>query len=143
MSMPAVTRADFQTLADVRLAEASGLLGLGMWDGAYYLAGYAVELALKACIIKMLMTKDAFPKKGFSAECYTHGLERLVELAELEATRDAATAMDADLGVNWGVVGGWSEHKRYHRIQEAEARAICATVADPAHGVLSWIKKHW
>jgi len=28
------------------------LLRLGLFDGAYYLAGYAVECALKACIAK-------------------------------------------------------------------------------------------
>jgi len=39
--------------------------------------GYAVELALKACIIKTLMATDAFPDKKFSADCYTHVIEKL------------------------------------------------------------------
>lgn len=43
-----LSRSDFQRLADVRIAEAKVLLDAGMWDGAYYLAGYAVECALKA-----------------------------------------------------------------------------------------------
>jgi hypothetical protein len=34
----------------VRLAEAEALMNLGHADGAYYLAGYAVECGLKACI---------------------------------------------------------------------------------------------
>ena len=45
-------------MADQRLVEAKALLDQGMWDGAYYLAGYAVELALKACIIKMLQGSE-------------------------------------------------------------------------------------
>jgi HEPN domain-containing protein len=46
------TRAEFQELAETRLKEAKALLDLGMWNGSYYLAGYAVEVVLKACIIK-------------------------------------------------------------------------------------------
>jgi hypothetical protein len=47
-----VNRTDLQELADIRIEEAAALLALTppKPDGAYYLAGYAVELALKACI---------------------------------------------------------------------------------------------
>ena len=41
-----------------RLREARALLGVRCWSGAYYLAGYAIECGLKACIIKYLMTTD-------------------------------------------------------------------------------------
>ena len=37
---------ELQTLSRVRLVEAEALLKLGHADGAYYLAGYAVEFAL-------------------------------------------------------------------------------------------------
>jgi HEPN domain-containing protein len=80
------TRAEFQEMAGRRLEEAKVLLDQGRWDGAYYLAGYAVELALKACIIKLLLTRDDFPEKEFSRNCYTHDLEKLVGLAGLEST---------------------------------------------------------
>jgi HEPN domain-containing protein len=43
-----LNRRDFQELALVRLNEAKVLLDAGHFDGAYYLAGYAVECALKA-----------------------------------------------------------------------------------------------
>jgi len=39
-------------LSRIRLQEAKALLSLDFDDGAYYLAGYAVECALKACIAK-------------------------------------------------------------------------------------------
>jgi len=64
-----VTQAEFQGLAEERLMEAKALLDLGKWCGTYYLAGYAVELALKACIIKSLMATDAFPDREFSKNC--------------------------------------------------------------------------
>lgn len=143
MSTPVVTQAEFRALADVRLAEAKGLLDLGMWDGAYYLTGYAVEVALKACIIKKLMATDAFPKKSFSTDCYTHSVESLLDLAGLHSARAVATAADPSLSTNWGLSKDWSEQKRYHRITEAEARALYDAVADAAHGVLPWIKTQW
>jgi HEPN domain-containing protein len=143
MSTPAVTRADFQALADVRLAEAKALLDLGMWDGAYYLAGYAVEIAPKACIIKWLMATDAFPEKRFSESCYTHNIGDLLKLAGLKPDWDATAPADPLLLGNWGVAGAWSEHKRYHRITETEARDLYDAVANAHHGVLQWIKARW
>ena len=143
MSTPAKTRADFQQLADVRLAEAKALLDSGAWDGAYYLAGYAVEVALKACIIKIVMATDAFPDKRFSSDCYTHDIGTLVGLAGLKTAWDTATATDPYLSGNWGIAKEWSEQKRYHRISEAEARSLFDAVSDAAHGVLPWIKTQW
>jgi HEPN domain-containing protein len=40
-------RYEFQELAKVRLKEANALLAAGLYDGAYYLAGYAAECALE------------------------------------------------------------------------------------------------
>lgn len=108
-----------------------------------YLAGYAVELALKACIIKALMTTDAFPDKEFSKNCYTHAVEKLVVLAKLDGAPKAVTAADPNLLANWAVVKDWSEEKRYHRIDKAEAEALYSAIADPTHGVFPWIKTHW
>jgi hypothetical protein len=137
------TRAEFQQLADTRLEEAKILLDAGKWDGAYYLAGYAVEIAIKACIIKILMATDAFPEKRFSERCYVHDLVELRLLAGLKTAFDAVAAGDPVLLRNWAEVEEWSEQKRYHRVAEAEARDLYAAVADSTHGVLSWIKTQW
>jgi hypothetical protein len=143
VSTPAVSRADFQQLADVRLGEAKALLDLGMWDGAYYLAGYALEVALKACIIKAVMGTDAFLEKKFSERCYSHKVGELVELAGLQATWTTAAAADPVFTGYWGLARDWSEQKRYHRMTEDEAKRLYEAVADPSHGVLQWIKRHW
>ena len=50
--MKLVDRRELQDLSKVRLKEATALLQLGLFDGAFYLAGYAVECGLKACIAK-------------------------------------------------------------------------------------------
>ena len=55
-----MNRSDFQQLADVRIDEAAVLLVQGKYDGTYYLAGYAVECGLKACIAKRT-ERYAFP----------------------------------------------------------------------------------
>lgn len=143
MSTPTVTRIDFQQLADVRLREAKALLDLGMWDGAYYLTGYAVEVALKACIIKTVMATDAFPDKKFSENCWTHELEKLIALAGLKLAWDTATAANPNLWSNWRTAKVWSEHTRYHRITEAEAKSLYNAVSDATNGVLTWIKTQW
>lgn len=146
MSTPAITRADFQQLADTRLKEAKALLDLGMWDGAYYLAGYAVEVAVKACIIKAVLATDAaflFQDKKFAERCWTHEIEKLIELAGMIPARNAAAIADADFSKNWGIAKDWSEQTRYHRITEEEARALYRAVSELTHGVLPWIKTQW
>lgn len=143
MNKPIETRAQFQELAEVRLKEAKDLLDLERWDGAYYLAGYAVELGLKSCIIKTLMTTDLFPARDFSKNCYTHSIEMLVSLASLTKARDIANAADAVLEDNWTLVKDWSEVKRYVRIEKVVAEALYAAIADGEHGVFTWIKTQW
>ena len=137
------SKSEFQELAETRIREAKGLLDLGMWEGAYYLAGYAVELALKACIIKRLMATDAFPDKDFSKNCYTHAIEKLVVLAGLDDLRKLALDSDPDLLPNWNLTRDWSEEKRYHRISKIEAEELYSAISDGEHGVLSWIKSQW
>ncbi len=143
MSKPIETRAEFQDLAETRLEEAKGLLDLGKWDGAYYLAGYAVELALKACIIKSMMATDAFPAKDFSKECYTHDFRKLIAAARLEPQWESALRVDPEFDTNWSYVKVWSEVMRYYRIDEVEARELYDAIAESLHGVLPWIKTHW
>ncbi len=137
------TKAEFQALAEERLLEAKALLDVEKWDGAYYMAGYAVELALKACIIKTLMATDAFPDKDIVKQCYTHAIETLVVAAKLDVARKSASDADRDLRNNWTTAKDWSEQKRYHRIDKAEAEALYTAIADDTHGVLSWIKTQW
>jgi hypothetical protein len=96
-----VNRADFQQLADVRIVEATALLAAGCWDGAYYLAGYAVECGLRACILAYVeRTGVTFKDKKFSEKCWTHDAEALLAIADLTAAFDLAATADPTLGVN-------------------------------------------
>lgn len=134
------TRADFQQISRLRIEEAEILLDAGKWDGTYYVAGYSVECALKSCIIKKLMTTDAFPDKKFSEYCYKHDLSMLLRLAGLEDELNATAAVAA----KWTVVKVWSEQSRYEfGRDEPIAREFYNAIVDPVEGVLPWIQSRW
>ena len=138
-----MNRRDFQQLADVRIDEAAVLFAQGKYDGAYYLAGYAVECGLKACIALLTSQDDYPPKPKFIHDYYSHEIDKLVKTAGLTAQRDADSAADPDLEANWQVVKDWTEESRYERKTQAQAQQLIATITDAAHGVLPWIRRRW
>lgn len=105
-------------------------------NGAYYLAGYAVELALKACIIKMLMSTDEFPGKDLGKDCYTHLIETLVKTARLTNLLHEARAANSLLNTNWAIVKDWTEQSRYQQIDQVHAESLLTAIADTKEGVL-------
>ena len=139
-----MNRADLQELADLRIAEADALLTLPdpCPDGAYYLAGYAVECGLKACIAKSY-SPESWPEKDFVAKCHTHDIFALIRLAGLETARTAAVAANPALAANLDIVKDWSEKSRYERHPQTAAQDLYAAITDSANGVLPWIKVHW
>ena len=123
------------------MADAKHLLADGRWANAYYLAGYAVELALKACIAKTFKA-ETIPDKALVNATYSHNFTNLVGTAELTAdlnNRKMAQAFE----INWGVVVQWSEESRYESRGEQEAKDLIAAIEDATDGVLVWIKAHW
>lgn len=131
------SRSDFEKLMLLRLEEAKLLLDQKDWDGAYYLAGYAVEFALKIRIISQLMKSDSFPNKKLAEDFYKHDLAVLRKAARLD------DEMDKDVAVRdqWKNVSGWSEQSRYE-IGKAEQEATDLYDAIET-GVLPWIKARW
>lgn len=140
ISSTSVDRNDFQRLARIRLEESQALLATGYFSGSYYLGGYCVECALKACITKNIVA-HVLPPKNFGNEVYTHELTRLLKLAGLDQAQQFAS--DPILEVNWATVKDWSEQSRYFESTEAEARELVAAVDDSTHGVLAWLIQHW
>ena len=138
-----MNKGDFEQLADVRIEEAKILLDQGKFDGAYYLAGYAIECALKACIAKLTNQHDFPPDKKFVAGCYTHDIDNLVNKAGLETQRDMDARADKDLAYHWQLVKDWSEESRYNRQKQTDAESLYAAITDVNHGVLPWVKRHW
>jgi hypothetical protein len=133
-----------QQLADDRVLDAEALLNSGRWSGAYYLTGYAVECALKACVAKKTNLHD-FPEKSVAQQAFTHDVVELLKLAglKLQLQLDTTPAANPALGVNWQYVKDWDETARYQQKSEAEARRLHQAVTDTNDGVLPWIKRHW
>ncbi len=140
----AVNRSELQSLAEQRILEAQVLFNAGHWSGAYYLIGYAVELGLKSCVLAYVeKTGVIFQEKKFSESCWTHNLEKLMELAGLDGERAIDTSKQPALGVSWQIVKDWNETARYLSWSEAQARKMLVAVTDPTDGVLPWIKGRW
>ena len=137
-----MNRAELQRLANERIGDAKALLAARRWSAAYYIAGYAVECALKACIAK-LMKSEEFPDKKFADKCWTHNLIQLLDLAGLKSDFDAAQLADRRLARNWETVKEWTEESRYIRTSKAKAEKLYEAITDKKHGVLSWLKQRW
>jgi len=138
-----MNRADLQVLADIRVSDAQVLLNAGRHPAAYYLVGYAVECALKACIAKQIREHD-FPDKKLIVDSYTHVLEQLLRISGLKVEFDKKIRADKALEVNWTTVKDWDESSRYDSsITDVKARDLFTAVTDPANGVLTWLKTQW
>jgi HEPN domain-containing protein len=135
-------RKDLRALSRARLSEARALLKAGLPDGAYYLAGYAVECALKACIARETQRYE-FPEKKRVDASYTHSLRELVRVAELRDGLQAAQDADPLFEEFWNRVLAWSEQSRYGKNSQESARALIEAIGDRNHGVMKWVKRYW
>lgn len=135
-------RRDLQELSKVRLKEAKALLKGGMADGAYYLAGYAVECAFKACIAKETKRYE-FPDKKRVDSSYKHDLDELIKVAGLERVLVEQCRNIPEFRIKWEVVRSWSEQSRYQRHQLQQAEQLLAAISDSRNGVIPWIKVYW
>lgn len=140
-----LNRQELQRLADERLADAEVLLGAQRWSGAYYLAGYAVECALKACVLAHIEAhmEVLFTEKRFVEKCWTHKIETLVTQAQLSDRLELAEVDNEDLRQNWQVVKDWDEESRYKTKTQQDAEELLAAITDPKAGVLTWLRNLW
>lgn len=139
-----MNRTQLRQLAEDRILDAECLLAGGRWNGAYYLAGYAVECGLKACIMAHVEASGAiFQDRKFSEKCWTHDFEELLALANLTTTMDADTAANPAFSANWTVAKEWRETSRYEQKTQSEAQAMYDAIANDPNGVLTWIRIRW
>lgn len=118
--------AHLDALAAARLEDARILLAANRFDGAVYLGGYAVEIALKARICRTLGWPD-FPatRKEFEglASFRTHDLDMLLRLSGREAIIKQSHFVD------WNSVALWNPEARYRPIGSATAPDAITLVA--------------
>jgi hypothetical protein len=135
-------------MAEERIVDAQVLLSGSRWAYAYYVAGYAVECALKACVLaRMIHTGGVFQDKKFAEWCWTHEFGKLVELAgltdELNTKLSASAAAGGAFVGYWGTATQWKETSRYEDKTEAEAKALYEAIHHDPDGVLKWIRNYW
>jgi HEPN domain-containing protein len=137
-----MNRSDLQKLSNARIREAKTLFAAGEYSGAYYLAGYAVECALKVCIAKATQQHD-FPDKDRANRSYSHDLAALMRVAEIYDDFERATRSDPVLEEDWIIVKGWSEQSRYGTYDAKKTGDLLGAVEGHLKGVLPWIQDHW
>ncbi|QJD78092.1 hypothetical protein [Spirosoma rhododendri] len=142
---------DILELADKRLAEAEFLVDK-FPSGAYYLAGYAAELTLKARICKLLDFDNFYsvkqPIKRGSDAFFTHELTQLLTLSglrkRLEDEIDREKGANSELAINWQLICNWNESRRYDlSIEKPEALDLLNALTNDKTGFLPWIRKNW
>jgi hypothetical protein len=136
-----MNRLEFQALAIERLADADALLKAARYACAYYIAGYGIECALKACIAKRT-NQDDFPPRD-AARYYVHDIPRLLDSAGLSSAFEQEAGQDAIFRTNWATVKDWTEETRYQSRGPRQAEEILAAINDPQHGVLQWLRRNW
>lgn len=109
----AKTRQEFQQLARMRLRDARVLLRSGNSEAAYYLTGFAVECAVKACIAKNTGRHDFPPDPMAIKDIYTHKLTKLVGAARLDAALETERRRNPSFNNKWDVVKDWDNNSRY------------------------------
>ncbi len=119
-------RTKIQEIAEQRLAEAELLFQNGHYDGACYLVGYCVELALKAVICKTLDLDDLF-----TTNCKTFQNTRL---------------SNSNLMSSWSTITNqalkWSEESRYKEIG-TRTQQDTQKLIESVKTLLLWIKNYW
>jgi hypothetical protein len=113
------------------------------WGAAYYLVGYAVESALKACASRQFGEHEV-PDRKIVNDFYTHELEKLLNISGAKPTKQERAAADSAFEVNWNTVREWSEASRYDpSTTETKARDMFAACTDATSGVLPWLRTLW
>lgn len=137
-----MNRRDLRQLAELRCKEAAALLRARCYGGAYYLAGYAIECAVKACIARKTRRYE-FPDRKLAERAWSHKPGELVRLAGLDKALATEAEYSPRFAANWAVVATWSETSRYEFRRSSEARDLLRAIVEPGHGVLQWLRRHW
>ncbi len=118
------------------------LLDNGCFEGAYYLSGYVVECALKACIARQTQAEE-FPDLIRARQVHTHDLLQLMRNAGLETALNERLDSDPDFRKYWRIAREWTEASRYTAIGNAgKARKLFEAVSHEK-GVFAWLQLFW
>lgn len=138
----ALRKDELQALAQAKLDDAALLLVHDRASNAYYLAGYSVELALKACIASQI-SHNTIPDRDFVRNIYSHQFPQLIGLAGLSSELKRALSGNPNFAANWAISSEWLPEARYRSYTLFEAQTLVEAIADSDDGVLQWIRRFW
>lgn len=113
-----MTKDDLLRLADLRIRESEMLVKNGFPDSSFYLAGYSIELLLKARICSLLELDDFFAfdkaRKEFYRPFKTHDFYELVILSGLYNQLHTDRVSPA-IHSSWSIIIQWDHQWRYRQ----------------------------
>ena len=141
------SRVEIKKIALQKLKDAELLYKRGSYDNAYYLAGYVVELALKARICKNIDIDNLFmPNAKYLKLFKTHDFDVLLMYAGLSEKLENEKVLNVDFHENWSYICAWKEDCRYNICgskTQVDALRLFNAIRHPTNGFLKWIKKYW
>lgn len=112
-----ISTKELRQIAEARLKDAAALVGARRYDGAVYLCGYAIELALKARICRTLRW-TGYPSTTSEFKNYqsfrVHDLDVLLHLTGRE------NMIKTTHFAEWSAVAQWNPSARYQAIGTAQ-----------------------
>jgi hypothetical protein len=146
---------EIRKLAEQRLREAEVLFKNDMYDGAFYLAGYCVELTLKAKICERLGISNLFDDESDLSSIKgigdirklvkTHNLLILFILSGLKVKFDEDKAQNSELAIsNTLLFNVWDENVRYKPSGFSNNKDVKDVIKllSSNKGLISWIEKN-
>ena len=131
-----------QAIAQGKLDDAILLLKNRRFSNAYYLAGYAIEIGLKACIARQIAA-ETIPDKDFVNQIFQHNFNTLINLAGLTQQLKEKETKDLTFNTNWALIAEWNPEKRYESIDSYSAQLLIEAITNEKSGVFQWIKQYW
>lgn len=111
-----ISKNELKEIAAARLKDAEILIQARRFDGAIYICGYALEIALKEKICRTLKW-EGYPSTNKEFENYkslrTHNLDVLLHLSGVEKKIKKKSFVD------WSIASEWDPEARYKPIGSA------------------------
>jgi hypothetical protein len=147
---------EIRRLSQERLDEAEILYHNSKVDGAFYLSGYSVELALKAKICELICVPNLFDEQDRSLNSIegiseirkalkTHNLKVLLIFSGLKDKFETDKVANQHLYLaNSLIFEKWNESLRYKScgLQPIEINNVIELLKDPNDGLLKWIENN-
>lgn len=130
-----ITIDELKAIAQARLLDAEALMQAKRYDGAMYIASYAIELSLKVRICKKRNWQNGFPCsdnefKNYNAfDVKKHNLDVLLQLSDKE------TEIKQNHWADWSLASKWNPENRY--------KTNASVSKQDAEETLESIKKLW